>query len=77
LRARLAFVGDAKDGRRGGFLRGLDVCSSGEMVLLRFAGGSFIVFAYGGSVAVVVSARYLWVLVVGIDWYMCWWGMRR
>jgi hypothetical protein len=66
LRARLALVGDAKEGRRGGFLRGLDVCSSSELVLLRFAGGSFMMFAYVRLVGAVVSARILSVLVVGI-----------
>lgn len=42
LRARLVFVGDAKDGRRGGCLRGLEARSSGEWVLFRLSGGSSI-----------------------------------
>jgi hypothetical protein len=51
LRARLAFVGDAKDGRRGGFLKGLDGCSAaGELVFLRLRAGSSI-FASAVNVA--------------------------
>jgi hypothetical protein len=43
-RERLDFVGDAKEGLRGGFFRGLDncSCSSGGVVLRRFRAGSSI-----------------------------------
>lgn len=42
LRARLALVGDANDGRRGGCRKGLDEGCTGEEVLRRFLGGSSI-----------------------------------
>jgi hypothetical protein len=43
-RERLAFVGDAKEGLRGGFFKGLDRRSrfSGGVVLRRFRAGSFM-----------------------------------
>ena len=52
MRARLALVGDANDGRRGGFRKGLDGGRTGDEVFRRFLGGSSIAIYGRGDLEV-------------------------